>query len=74
MIKKFVTEIDVLHFAIGSKQGLQLIYDYKPDLVFLDIEMPVMNGFELLQQFPQHSFEVIFVTAYDHYAIKSCSF
>src|SRR5205085_9767437 len=47
---------------------------FKPDLVFLDIEMPFMTGFELLQQFPQHLFEVVFVTAYDHYAIKAIRF
>jgi two-component system LytT family response regulator len=74
MIKKYIPEIEILYCAIGSKQGLQAIQDYKPDLVFLDVEMPMMNGFELLHQFPGHTFEVIFVTAYDYYAIKAVRF
>ena len=74
MIKKYIPEISMLHSVIGSKQGLQAIHNYQPDLVFLDIEMPMMNGFELLQKIPEHLFEVIFVTAYDHYAIKAVRF
>jgi len=74
MIKKYIPEIGALHTAVGSKQGLQAIHNHQPDLVFLDIEMPMMNGFELLQKFPGHRFEVIFVTAYDHYAIKAVRF
>src|SRR5436190_9116494 len=74
MIKKYIPEINMVHTAVGSKQGLQAIHNYQPDLVFLDIEMPMMNGFELLQKFPGHRFEVIFVTAYDHYAIKAVRF
>src|SRR5881227_477576 len=74
IIKKYIPEIITPHTAIGSKQGLQAIHNYQPDLIFLYIEMPMMNGFELLQKLPEHSFEVIFVTAYDHYAIKAVRF
>ena len=44
---------------------------YKPDIVFLDIEMPVLNGFNLLQQVSFKNFEPVFVTAYDHYAVRA---
>ena len=45
-----------------------------PNLVFLDIEMPIMNGFELLEQFKEIPFSVIFTTGYDQYAIKAIRF
>lgn len=43
----------------------------KPELLFLDVEMPGMNGFEFLEQLPDHSFEVIFTTAYNQYAVQA---
>ncbi len=50
------------------------IEQFKPDIVFLDIEMPGTNGFTLLQQLQYKNFELVFVTAYDHYAIKAIRF
>ena len=57
-----------------EKKALVSIEKYQPDLVFLDIEMPVMNGFELLEQFTEIPFSVIFTTSYDQYAIKAIRF
>jgi two-component system LytT family response regulator len=74
LLQKYVPEITTIHTAVGSTHGLQLINEVKPDLVFLDVEMPLMSGFELLEKFPDHSFDVIFITAYDHYAIKAIKF
>lgn len=74
LLKKHVPEVSEIHGALGSVRGFQLISEVKPDLVFLDVEMPIMNGFELLEKFPDHPFEVIFITAYDHYAIKAIKF
>lgn len=74
LLKKHVPEIDSITTAIGSQQGLYAINQIQPDLVFLDIEMPMMSGFELLEKFPDYSFDVIFITAYDHYAIKAIRF
>ena len=51
--------------------GIEAIDSMQPDLVFLDIEMPLMNGFLMLQQLHYKNFELIFVTAYDHYAITA---
>jgi two-component system LytT family response regulator len=50
------------------------ITNHKPDLVFLDIEMPNGNAFDLLERFKEINFNIIFVTAYDHYAIKAIKF
>lgn len=71
LLQQHVPEIEEIYTAVGSQEGLQKIKEINPQLLFLDIEMPTMSGFELLEQFPQHDFEVIFVTAYDHYAIKA---
>jgi two-component system LytT family response regulator len=55
-------------------EALRLIEIWRPSLLMLDIEMPEMTGFDLLARVPQHSFDVIFVTAYDRYAIKAIRF
>lgn len=54
-----------------STKAKEIIEKEKPDLIFLDIEMPNLNGFELLAQFEKIDFKVIFTTAYDQYAIKA---
>lgn len=51
--------------------AVNLISRLNPDVLFLDIEMPEMNGFELLEKFPNRNFEVVFITAYDSFAIKA---
>ena len=61
-------------YATPPKKRLEAIEKLKPALVFLDIEMPAMNGFELLQQFKEIPFAVIFTTSYDQYAIKAIRF
>jgi two-component system, LytTR family, response regulator len=60
--------------AASVDEALMLIREQSPDLVFLDIEMPRANGFQLLEHLQDFSFEVIFVTAYDNYAIKAIRF
>ena len=74
LLHKHLPEINEVFSAVGSSMGAAKLAEIKPQLVFLDIEMPLMNGFELLEKFPQHDFEVIFVTAYDHYAIKAIKY
>jgi two-component system LytT family response regulator len=51
-----------------------MIARYEPELVFLDVEMPHQNGFDLLKSLEQISFDVVFTTAYEHYAIKAIKF
>jgi two-component system LytT family response regulator len=60
--------------ANSVESAISLIRQHTPDLVFLDIEMPKANGFQLLEHFKELNFEVIFVTAYDIYAIKAIRF
>lgn len=64
--------IEIVGRCESSKEGIKMILENKPDLVFLDIEMPWMNGFELLTCLGENlDFKVVFVTAYDQYAIQA---
>lgn len=66
-----IDNIEVIATIQDSTQAKKIIGKEKPDLVFLDIEMPDLNGFELLGQFEHLDFKVVFTTAYDQYAIKA---
>ncbi len=70
-LKKYCPEIEILGEAANVSEGLDLIKETDPDLLFLDVEMPFGNAFDLLDQMPDRHFEVIFVTAYDQYAIDA---
>lgn len=65
------SDVEILATVQDSTLAKDIIDQAEPDLVLLDIEMPVMNGFELLKQFEKINFKVIFTTAYDQYAIKA---
>src|SRR3712207_6037343 len=71
MLNRHCKEVKILEECRSARKGLEAINKHKPDLVFLDIEMPMMNGFELLEQFTDIPFAVIFTTSYDQYAIKA---
>lgn len=72
--KKFGKHLIILGEANSVQTGIEAINNYQPDLIFLDIQMSDGNGFDLLDQLPQKNFEVIFVTAYNQYAIKAFQF
>ncbi len=67
-------DVTIIGTADSFKEGIRLLQEKDPDLVFLDIEMPHGSGFDLLEQFPDRTFDVIFVTAHSHYAIKAFKF
>jgi two-component system LytT family response regulator len=67
-------EIEVMAIAKNGKEGLENIKLLKPDLIFLDIEMPDMTGFEMLNQLDVINFQTIFITSHSHYAIKAFRF
>ena len=64
-------DLKVIASCDSVDSALDAIQENKPDLVFLDIEMPVRNGFDLLQAIDRLDFEVVFVTAYDQFAIQA---
>ncbi len=74
LITKNCSWIKVVALCDSASSGQKAIESFKPDLVFLDIEMPFGNGFSMLEKFTTIDFEVIFVTAYSHYAIKAIKF
>jgi two-component system LytT family response regulator len=66
--------VELLAEAGDGAEGLKLIEKYEPKIVFLDIEMPRMDGFEMLKQLRNKNFHIIFTTAYDQYAIKAIKY
>lgn len=67
----YCPQLKIVGTAPDVIQGVKLIQREKPDIVFLDIEMPGFNGFQLLEFFDEISFEIIFVTAYSEFALKA---
>lgn len=75
LLNTYCPEVTVVGVAHSVQEAYTKINELRPDLVFLDIQMPLQNGFELLRMFTPHiPFEVIFVTGYDHYAITAIKF
>lgn len=71
ILKDYCTEVDIVGTTSMPTEAGKLLIEKDPDVVFLDINMPGLDGFELLSQIKNRKFEVIFVTAYDDYAIKA---
>ncbi len=71
LLSRFCPDVMVVAEAAGVQQGREVISKHKPDLVFLDIEMPDGSGFRLLDQSGQIDYDVIFTTAFDQFAIKA---
>src|ERR1051326_9188620 len=74
LLKEYCPNVHVIEQCGDGQSGAEAIKKLNPDLVFLDIEMPHMNGFEMLEQFSEIPFAVIFTTGYDQYAIKAFRF
>lgn len=70
----YCSNVQVVAEASNGKEALTLIKAHHPQLIFLDIEMPVMNAFEMLNEIKEKDFHVIFTTAYDQYAIKAIKY
>jgi two-component system LytT family response regulator len=66
-----IEDVTIVNTTQDSTKAKDLIDKHQPDIVFLDIEMPILNGFDLLNQFETIPFKVVFTTAYDQYAIKA---
>jgi two-component system LytT family response regulator len=74
LIGEYCPRLDLTGTCHSARDGVKFILENPPDLVFLDVEMPHGSGFDLLQQFPEKTFDVIFITAFNHYAIKAIKF
>ena len=70
-LQSYCTEVVVLAEAGDGIEAISTIEKHHPQLIFLDIEMPKMNGFEMLNAIKEKNFYIIFTTAYDQYAIKA---
>lgn len=73
-LKNNCPDVEIMAALASPEEGISAIRKILPDLVFLDIQMPNMSGFDLLQHLAPIDFEVIFVTSYDQYAVKAIKF
>lgn len=70
-LKKYCPQVQVIGEAENSKQAVELILDKKPQLAFLDVEMPFGNAFDVLDATLDHEFEAVFITAFSEYSLKA---
>ena len=73
-LEKFCSDVEIVAVCLGGNEGISAITKYQPELVFLDIEMPHVNGFDVLEQTKGFNYKVIFTTAYNQFAIKAFKF
>ena len=74
LLEKHCPQVDIVATAQNVADAVNAIEKHLPDLIFLDIQMGKQTGFDVLKALPQRNFEVIFVTAYDHYGIQAVKF
>ena len=74
MIERTIPEIQQVMVCNDPRKAADIIHSFQPGLVFLDIQMPHMNGFEVLEKMPNKNFKIIFTTAYNEYAIQAIRF
>ncbi|CAN5745666.1 LytTR family DNA-binding domain-containing protein [soil metagenome] len=71
LIERNSEQVKIVANATNATQGISIIEDYRPEIVFLDISMPGMNGFDLLKQLKYTDFNLVFTTAHEEYAIQA---
>lgn len=74
IVEKFCPEVSIIALCETPEIGIEKIKELQPNLVFLDVQMPRLTGFDLLEKMEVINFEIIFVTAFDKYAIKAIKF
>lgn len=74
LLEKYCPEVAITESSTNPNEGIELIKSSQPDLVFLDIQMPEKDGFQVLQELNSYDFEVIFVTAFSQYGIQAIKF
>ena len=73
-LSRYCPDVNLVAQADSVKTGIEAIQKHKPDILFLDVEMPKGNGFDLLEQLDEINFETVFVTAFGNYAIKALNY
>lgn len=71
LLSKFTPDVKVLAITTNPREGIELINQLQPEIVFLDIYMPELNGFDLLKELKSHEFYLIFTTAYEEYGLRA---
>jgi len=71
MVKDFCEEVTILDVVASVQEAIKSINKHKPDFIFLDIELPEQDGFQLFKYFDNPTFDVIFTTAYNKYALNA---
>lgn len=71
LLRKYCTDVEIIGEAASAEEAWDVVHASKPDLIFLDIEMPYEDGFDFLKRFDSIPFEIIFITAYNQYAIRA---
>ncbi len=74
LLARYCPDVTIMGSCSNGMEALGVIQKQSPNLVFLDVEMPKMNGFEMLEQLPSINFDLIFTTSYDQYALKAFRF
>jgi len=74
LISKYAIDVEVRETCKNGTEGIAAINHWKPEIIFLDVEMPDMNGFDMLRKLPQLQSQVIFTSSHDHYAIRAIRF
>src|SRR6476646_3702433 len=74
LLERYCPDVKLLDICYSGAEAIKAIEEQVPTLIFLDVEMPGMNGFEMLQKLPFINFSIIFTTSYDQYALKAIRF
>ena len=74
LLQHYCPDVEIIGEAASAEEGLQLLRSHPPDLLFLDVEMPLGSGFDLLDLLGAAPFDVIFTTAHDRYALRAIKF
>lgn len=71
ILKEYCPAVNIVGTALSAAEGLSVIAQHRPELVFLDIQMPGQSGFDMLKGLSTINFEIVFITAYDKYALQA---
>ena len=71
LVKRYRPDVEVLGLAQSATEAISLIRQFNPDFIFLDIQMPEINGFQMIELMGHIDFEIVFVTAYNEFAVKA---